>query len=49
MKTLDQFREYLLLREKEIRDRETKWENVRNELIEILQAEVYLNNFIKND
>jgi hypothetical protein len=49
MKTLDQFREYLLLREKEIRDREVKWENVKNELIEILQAEVYLNNFIKND
>lgn len=49
MKTLDNFREYLLLREKEIRDREAKGEDVKDDLIEILQTEVYLNNFINHE
>ena len=45
MSDLIRFREYLLLREREIRQRE----DMKNELIEVLQTQVYLNNFIENE
>ena len=45
MSDLIRFREYLLLREREIRQRE----DMKNELIKVLQTQVYLNNFIENE